>query len=275
MKGKSFVNFVQNDLLRELVARGRSGQRVGLITDIDGTISPMAETPQAAQVTPTSRDLLRRLGDQLALVAAISGRAAANAREKVGLPEMVYVGNHGLERWHEGHIDVPPEAAAARPAIEQVIAALQPHIAPGMIIEDKGVTLAIHYRTTADPAGVQAAIAPLLERLCRDLGLRLAPGKLSFEVRPAVDLHKGTAFTRLVSDYTLAAAVYLGDDVTDADALRAARDLRHAGICFAVGIGVESDETPAPVQEAADLLVSGVPGVEAFLGWFSNALSAS
>jgi trehalose 6-phosphate phosphatase len=269
------MNFIQNVLLRELVERARSGQRVGLVTDVDGTISHMTDSPYDAQVTPTSRDLLRRLSGQLTLVAAVSGRAAEDVRTRVGLPEMVYVGNHGLDRWHEGRIEAPPEALAARPAVEQVMAAVRPRLHPGMIIEDKGVTISIHYRSAADPARVEAELTPLLERLCRDLGLRLFPGQFIFEVRPALDVNKGSALARLIRDYTLDAAVYLGDEATDADALRTAQIARRAGTCFAVGIGVESDDTPAPVQEAADLLVSGVPGVEAFLDWFSKALSAS
>ncbi|MCC6803730.1 MAG: trehalose-phosphatase [Anaerolineae bacterium] len=269
------MDFSHNDLLRELVVRARAGERVGLVTDVDGTISPIAPTPDAAQVTPRSRDLLRRLAGQIALVAAVSGRAADDLSARVGIPEMVYVGNHGLERMSGGIAEALPEAVAARPALERVIAALQPRLLPGMILEDKRVTLSLHYRQAADPAAVEAAFAPLIAQLCRDAGLRCFSGKLIFEVRPAVEVDKGTAFARLIADHALAAAVFLGDDVTDADALLKASQLRRAGTCYALGIGVESDDTPAVLQERADLLVSGVSGVEAFLDWFSSALSAS
>lgn len=269
------MDFWQNELLREWVARGRAGERVGLVTDVDGTISPIAPTPDAAQVTPRSRELLRRLAGQLALVAAISGRAADDLSARVGVPELVYVGNHGLERVHGGEIEALPEAVAARPALERVIAALQPRLLPGMILEDKRVTLSIHYRRSADPAAVEAAFAPLVEQISHANGLRCFRDKMVFEVRPAVEVDKGTAFARLIADHALAAAVFLGDDVTDADALLKASQLRRAGTCYALGIGVESDDTPAVLQERADLLVSGVSGVEAFLDWFSSALSAS
>lgn len=269
------MDFSQNDLLRELVARARAGARVGLITDVDGTISPIAPTPEAAQVTPRSRDLLRRLAGQLTLVAAVSGRAADDLSARVGIPELVYVGNHGLERLHAGQVEALPEALAARPALERVIAALQPRLLPGMILEDKRVTLSIHYRQSADPAAAEADFAPLVEQVCRANGLRLFQGKMVFEVRPAVEVDKGTAFARLIADHALAAAVYLGDDVTDADALITAQALRRAGTCHALGIGVESAETPAVLQDNADVLVAGVSGVEAFLDWFSIALSAS
>jgi trehalose 6-phosphate phosphatase len=122
---------------------------------------------------------------------------------------------------------------------------------------------------------VQAQFTPLIERLSRENGLTCFEGKMLFEVRPALDVNKGTAFARLIDEYTLDAAIYIGDDVTDADALRIARHLRSVGLCWAVGIGVESEDTPTAVQESADVLVSGVSGVEAFMDWLSNALSAS
>ncbi|MFN8453024.1 MAG: trehalose-phosphatase, partial [Anaerolineae bacterium] len=87
--------------------------------------------------------------------------------------------------------------------------------------------------------------------------------------------NKGTAFARLIAEYALAAAIYIGDDVTDADALIAAQSLRRGGTCYALGVGVESDDTPAVLQDNADLLVSGVSGVEALLDWLLSVLSAS
>ena len=72
---------------------------LGLITDIDGTISRPAPTPSEAQVSPICRNYLALLSKQIKLVAAISGRSAAKVREMVGLEDIVYIGNHGLERW--------------------------------------------------------------------------------------------------------------------------------------------------------------------------------
>ncbi len=269
------MDFAANELLREWVERGRAGERVGLVTDVDGTISPLAPTPTEAQVTPTSRDLLRRLAGQIALVAAISGRAADDLHDRVGLPELIYVGNHGMERWHDGRVEELPAARAARPALQKVIDAISGRLLPGMILEDKRVTISIHYRLAADPAAVQAEFAPLIAQVSRENGLSFFQGKMIFEVRPLLDVDKGTAFAQLIADYELEAAIYLGDDVTDADALRKAQALRAAGSCFAVGVGVESAETPSVVQESADLLVTGVSGVEFCLVWLSNALSAS
>jgi trehalose-phosphatase len=96
-----------------------------------------------------------------------------------------------------------------------------------------------------------------------------------FELRPPIQSNKGTAFYHLVQQYRLDAAVYLGDDTTDADALRMARQLRQAGTCYALGLGVASDHTPSVVRDSADLMINGVQDVEAFLSWLLNACMAS
>ncbi len=269
------VTFVQSDALNELIRRTRNGGRLGVVTDMDGTISPLVPTPDAAEVTPKSRALLQRLSGQIALVAAISGRGADDLRERVGLNELVYVGNHGMERWHDGQIDVLPAALAYRPALERVIEAIRPQMQAGMVLQDKRITASFHYRKTADPAAVRAELLPLIEQAAHDNGLGFFEGKMVFEVLPELKVDKGSAFADLIRDYALDGALYLGDDVTDAAALRMAQTLRRDGKCYAVAIGVASDETPKVVQESADVLVEGVTGVESLLEWLSNALSAS
>lgn len=274
-KESQTMNFAENAALREFVRRAHTGQRLGIVTDMDGTISPVAPTPDAARVTPKSRDLLRQLATQVTLVAAVSGRGAGDLHEHIDLPELIYVGSHGLERWQDGEMMVIPEALAYRPALERVIAALEPHMQPGMVMEDKRVTLAIHYRATPDPTAAREALAPLIAQASRANGLGFFEGRMVFEVMPEIQVDKGHAFARLIDDYALEAAVYVGDDVTDAAALRMAKTLRQGGKCYALGVGVESAETPAQVQESADFLVAGVSGVEDMLGWLSSALSAS
>ncbi|MBN1966657.1 MAG: trehalose-phosphatase [Anaerolineae bacterium] len=249
--------------------------RLGLVTDVDGTISPIVSHPDAAQVTPGCREVLEALVPHLALVAVISGRAVADVRERVGLPGLVYVGNHGLDWWADGAIHIAPEASAARPALEAALDDVRARQVPGMLVEDKGATLSIHYRQTADPPAVAVNFTPLIEQIAARHGLKLFQGRMVFELRPAVAVNKGSAFLHLITQYRLDGALYLGDDTTDVDALRAARRLRQDGTCDALGLGVESDDMPAAVRESADLLVSGVQDVESFLSWLLHARSAS
>ena len=89
------------DVIKESLKRSP----FGLITDIDGTISQTAPTPQEAKVSPLCRRYLAALCKQLALVATISGRPAVQVRSMINIDGMVYIGNHGLERWNEGHTE--------------------------------------------------------------------------------------------------------------------------------------------------------------------------
>lgn len=269
------MNFSGNVWLNQWLERARSGARAGIVTDVDGTISPVAPTPQAASVTPKSRALLHELAGRVALVAAVSGRAADDLYERVNLPELVYIGSHGLERWHDGEIEASPAALSYRPALERVIAVIEPRMRSGMVLEDKRVSVALHYRAVDDPAAVYAELAPIISHVSRANGLGYMEGKMVFEILPNIQVDKGSAFARLLDDYRLDAAFYIGDDVTDAAALKMARELRLKGKGLFFGIGVKSSDTPAVVQENADLLVDGVHGVEALLEWLATAFSAS
>ncbi len=248
---------------------------MGLVTDFDGTVSPIVRDPDGARATARSRELLRALSAALPLVAVVSGRSAADIQQRVGLPGLVYVGNHGLERWVDGQVEVHPEAAGYRPALEAAIHELEPLKPPGMIIEDKGVTLSIHYRQTDDPDAVGAAYRPRVRDIATRHGLTFFEGRRIFELRPPVAVDKGSAFRRLVAEHGLGSALYIGDDLTDVDAFHAAHDLRRSGACYALAAGVELSGAPDAVRETADVLVSGVPGVESLLSWLLDARSAS
>ena len=90
------------DIIGEIFQKPRSG----LITDVDGTISPIAPTPQQARVSPACRRYLAILSRRLALVAAVSGRPAAEAGQMMGVSDMVYIGNHGLEKLVQGRLEL-------------------------------------------------------------------------------------------------------------------------------------------------------------------------
>lgn len=245
--------------------------RFGIITDFDGTLSPIVDDPAAATIHPASHAVLTALVADLPLVALVSGRGAADVQRLAQIEGAVVVGNHGMERWENGTVAVPPHVAAYRPNLEAVLAALKPHLVEGMQVEDKGATASVHYRRTAHPLETQAKLRPILGDLVAAHGMALHAGKMVFELRPPLDLDKGTTFAALIAEFGLDAAIYVGDDVTDADALRKAGDLRAAGACYALGIGVQHpDDTPSAVLESADLLTDGVADTAAFFGWLHD-----
>ena len=92
--------FENLDAIQELL----SLSPFGLITDVDGTISEIAPFPEEARVSPVCREQLATLTKRLELVAAISGRPVSEVREMIGVEEIVYIGNHGLERWEDGAV---------------------------------------------------------------------------------------------------------------------------------------------------------------------------
>jgi trehalose 6-phosphate phosphatase len=250
-------------------------QRAGLVTDVDGTISPIVSHPDQAVVTDHIRQLLSDLSGAMTLVGVISGRSAKDIRHRVGVSSLAYVGNHGLEHWADDHVEPAPGVDRYRPALESAAAEVNQHDVPGMWVEDKGATLSIHYRQTPDPDLVARRYYPIVSAIARRHGLNFFEGRRIFELRPPLKMNKGTAFRYLVETHHLTAALYIGDDVTDVDAFRVARQLRQDELCFALAVGVESDPTPQAVLESSDILASGVSDVEALLGWLLESFKAS
>ncbi len=260
---------------KDQLAKAIRRPRFGLFSDLDGTLSPIAPTPEAAQITPRNRELLAELAKQLPIVALISGRRAASLQARVGLPGIIYVGNHGLERWVDGKTEVLSEAAAFLPALQAAHNELEPLMAAGAYVEDKEATLSVHYRGTKYPSDFALGHAVQISNIANKHGLELFTGKMVFEVRPPVHVDKGSAFRKLVKEHKLEAAIFLGDDISDLRALRVAKEMRAENICESWGIGVQSDEAPEELAEAADYLATGVADVEALLGWLLMARKAS
>jgi len=249
--------------------------RLGLIVDIDGTLSHIADTPADARVTERNKHLLGKLLRHLDVVAAVSGRAAADAYKMVDVPGVLYIGNHGMERMQGTEVDILPEVRRFRPKVDEVMGKLQNMHLPGVIIEDKYVSLSVHYRQAEDPQAMGEKLRPTIKNLCYNHDLSFHEGRMVFEVRPGISLNKGTALETLAREYDLHGLVFIGDDTTDVDAMRAARRLRINNECYAISLGVDSPETPDAVRDNADLIVQGVEGVEEFLSWLLRARKAS
>jgi len=247
--------------------------RLGVFTDIDGTISPIAPTPDAARIDPDCRAALERLIGLSTRVVAVSGRAAANAQAMLGLEHMRYVGNHGLEWWADGQTMPAPTALPYVAAVADALAELASHPLPdGVLIENKGVTASVHYRLSSEPEHAAALLGTLLAGICQRTGLRLHPGRMIFELRPPLSLNKGSALADALRQDELEGAIFLGDDTTDVDGFLTMHYARAAGLST-LAVGVLSAETPPAVRETCDVLVPGVAGVAALLGWLAEERS--
>jgi trehalose 6-phosphate phosphatase len=244
----------------------------GLATDIDGTLSPIVDTPDTATVTPICRRYLQEISQRVDVVAAISGRAPGVARRLVGLEELVYIGNHGLSWWRQGREETLAEAVPYEPMVREAKKKLAVRLdLPGLLLEDKGPILAFHYRLSADRQttrrAILAALAPWQTR-----GLRVREGRMIFELGPPLDINKGTALTHLMKTYRLGGVLYLGDDLTDVEAFKVLRHWREEGKVRGGAIAVANPESGPRVMEEADYWVDGVPGVEWLLGAIATAV---
>ncbi|MFC1925757.1 trehalose-phosphatase [Chloroflexota bacterium] len=245
---------------------------LGLMTDIDGTISFTAPTPAEAQVTPVCRRSLELLSGHLELVAVVSGRPVAQMRKILDLDGVVYSGNHGFERWVEGEIELCNDAGRYSVLIEDTLQDLKPLSEnSGIYFENKGSTASIHYRLCRDHEAARKQIFAALANSPSAGDLRITPGRVAVDLHPPIEVNKGSAVRDLIREYQLRAAFYLGDDVSDLDAFRAIKEAETPdfhGIC----IGVIDEETLPGVEAGADFTLYGVSETERFLEWLATVV---
>lgn len=203
----------------------RTGRFV-LLLDFDGTLAPIVARPELAAMPEATRAALDRLMARDGVeVAVVSGRGLADVRERAAIAGIAYAGNHGMEIHGAGVDRIHPEAAAARPVLARAGDLLRGALAdiPGAWVEDKELTLSVHFRQTPRErldelfAAVRFIVDPLE-------GVHLTEGKQVLEVRPNVDWNKGKAVLFLLDQMRPPAdapVLFFGDDRTDEDAFRA------------------------------------------------------
>jgi trehalose 6-phosphate phosphatase len=220
-------------------------------------------------VLPEARNTLEGLRDKLAVVAVVTGRAVADARQMVGVDGLTYIGNHGLEVYRNGDAEVVAEAkpwvARLAALLEHLNLNLDPALRSGVIVENKGVSASIHYRLTPDPDVARTHLPDLLAKGTQTTGIRVEEGRRVLNLLPPLNVNKGTAVTWLVTEHKLEGIVYLGDDITDAHAFRALEVLRQTDHVRTLSIGVVGPETPSTVRLHADAAVPSVTAVAELL----------
>jgi trehalose 6-phosphate phosphatase len=235
-----------------------------LLCDIDGTLAPIVPDPEDATVPEDTRGVLRQLVGRYALVACVTGRRALEARWIVGVEELVYSGNHGLELLRPGATDpeldpaVADEARRARDFVLDLDAA--DVTAAGIRLENKGPIQALHWRGAQDDAKARRQ-AQRIASAAQATGLVPHWGRKVLEIRPVADIDKGTAVERLLSEHAVELALFGGDDRGDLDAFAALGRMVDSGrLRAAARVGVVSDEAPPELGEWADAVVDGPAG---------------
>jgi trehalose 6-phosphate phosphatase len=261
------------ELLRPFAAEP---ERSALFLDFDGTLSAVVKDPRDATPLPGVPELLADLAVPFALVAVISGRPTAFLREALGAPPGVTLaGLYGLERALHG-----AAADTWASVIDEVVAEALATAPPGIYVEPKGLTVTLHFRRAPE---YEDWVLDFAERQHAAHGLMVVQGRRERELRPPLDVDKGSVVRALVAEHDagdgaepLRAAAAFGDDVGDLPAFAALGELRTAdGQPFTtVRVAAVDTESPAAVADVADLSVPGAAGAVELLTALALAAAA-
>ena len=247
-------------------ARLRREERVLLLFDYDGTLTPIVARPEDALLPAGVRRSLESLARHPRyLPGIVSGRSLDDLAVLANIPGLIHAGNHGMEIRASGWQFTHPGAVAARRTLDEARQSLSDALAhvPGVLVEHKGLTLTVHFRATPDNLAtevdgiVEATTQPEVD----DGLLRLTRGKKVVEVRPAVPWDKGKAIEKIRGECGGAPfPVYFGDDRTDEDGFKVVQD--KGGLAVFVGgsregtVALHQLDTPAEVAEVLLLLAN-------------------
>jgi len=248
------------------VAGRPAGSALVLLLDFDGTLAEFNPDPAAPELTPERWELLSTIGRSPGVsLGIVSGRRLDDLRARTRLPDHVYhAGLHGLEIEIDGQRTTHPDLAAAEARVEGLAARLGRLLDefPGVVIEDKGASVAVHTRPL--PVDMYDRIFARADVLAvpwiAEGHVRRLEGSAVVEYLPNISGHKGEATRWILASVEERLArrawvAYLGDDITDEDAFRA--------IGFGIGVLVGLRPT------AATYKLDGIADVDRFLRWFA------
>ncbi|MEA2622438.1 MAG: trehalose 6-phosphate phosphatase [Chloroflexota bacterium] len=257
-----------------------------IVSDFDGTLSPIVMDPWGARIVPAARRALRRLAAVDGVhVVLLSGRTALDVASRARIGGSTYVGNHGLERGRLARrsradglaVDVMPVDARAAALSEELAREVPRLVAdPWLVVERKPGCVAFHFRGAPDVDEAARRVRAAVDGLDPGAELVRFAGRRVLELRPVGAPGKGDAFRSLLAELKPAAAIALGDDATDAAAFEALREARGRDELDGLAIGVQARaEVPAAVTEAADLVLASPAETARFLGLLASSLAAT
>ena len=241
-------------------------ENVILLTDFDGTLTPIRKHPDLAALSEEIRQtLIKFTQDKAIFLGIITGRSLKQIKKLVNIQDVLYVANHGIELEGPGIRSTCPEAKKARSTLWHIYMKLFKslrHI-EGIYVEDKGLSVSLHYRAVKKRGAVErvrgtlhAITKPFLDRKM----LSLSTGKMVYEIRPPVEWNKASTIQWLLAHYFPeeftedALLIYLGDDKADIEVFDS---LRGKGLTIFVGNPLDTS--------TADYYVHSPDEVKAFL----------
>ena len=234
----------------------QEAQNLFLFLDYDGTLTPIVSTPDIALCPPEVKGVLANLRDSpKVFLTIVSGRSLEDIREKVGIPGIIYVGNYGLEIENPAGMHKKKLSANRQREYNNIVQTLKESLKeiPGILFEDKGSILAVHYRNV--PPEYFDRVHHAVGKTMGDWEGRwqIARGKMVLEIRPKVDFNKGKAVREILQSAITPKAlpVYLGDDPTDEDAFRA---IKGEGITVFVGDARNASEADHYLKDPSEVM---------------------
>ena len=267
-----------------------------VITDFDGTLSPIVQDPMGAVIDPLARNALRRLArlaearPERLTVVVLSGRTSVDVAGRVRVGGLRYLGNHGLEAGRLPRRGRPDALSVrADPTLEPWVAtssALAGAVAhklgqpDWLFVELKGPSVAFHFRQAPDVDRAREQVLLAIDAVEADagddqLGMSRLEGRRIIELRPVGAGGKGAAVERLLERDGPGAVLMLGDDRSDAEGFSVIADARRRGRLEGVALAVHgARETPPEVAEWADVVLASTHDAAKVLSALARALEA-
>lgn len=235
-----------------------------LFLDVDGTLLEVAPVPDAVQVDPALKSLLRDLRGALGgALALVTGRSVATIDRLFAPERLPTAGQHGVE-WRDAGGN-RHAAGASSPPLRSAAARLQRAVRaePDLLVEDKGLSLAVHFRRTPELAGAAYDAALAAARVLGS-GYELQPGRMVFEIKPSGH-DKGKAIEAFMREapFRNCVPVFVGDDLSDESGFALVNRL--GGHSIKVGRG----------ETAARWRMADARAVRAWLGTYLDFLQQS
>lgn len=222
-------------LAREDIRNRLANRKPAVFLDYDGTLTPIAERPERAVLSTSMRETLKSLAS-LCTVGILSGRGLEDVKKLVNLENILYSGSHGFEiaPYRQMHFSLD-EGENFLPVLDQTEKKIKKALKDiqGAFVERKKYSIAVHFRQV-DPVDMNRVEKQVNEIVAKQNQLHASRGKKVFDIKPAIDWHKGKALLwileKLERNRPEVLPIYIGDDTADEDAFREVSRMGGIGI---------------------------------------------